>query len=336
MRLIGRILGWLLIGLAVTGLTLWGVGALYYAGPGGDLTRSLFAAAFALATAAAFLILPNRRRTFLGFGIACVGLFLWWSTIEPSNDREWQPDVAVLPTATVDGDRVTMRNIRNLEYRTEFDFTPRYYDKTFDLKKLDSVDMIASYWAGEDIAHLFLSFGFGGEDYVAVSVETRKEKTEGYSTLKGFFKQYELFYVVADERDLIRVRTNYRKPAEDVYVYRLRLPRAQVRRLFMDYVSDINELAADAEFYNTLTTNCTTAILLHAQASGGIAQYNWKILLSGHTPEYAYELGKLDNSLPFEELRRRSRVNDRARAANDAPDFSQRIRAGIPLPPPPG
>ncbi len=336
MRLIGRILSWLLIGLAVTGLTLWWMGALYYAGPGGDLPRSVLAVAFGLATAAVFLLLPNRRRTLLGFGLACVALFLWWGTIEPSNDREWQPDVAVLPSATVQGDRVTLHNIRNLDYRTETDFTPRHYDKTFDLKKLDSIDMIASYWAGEDIAHLFLSFGFGGEDYVAVSIETRKERTEGYSTLKGFFKQYELFYVVADERDLIRVRTNYRKPAEDVYVYRLRIPRAQVRRVFMDYVREINELATRPAFYNTLITNCTTAILMHAQASGGVARYNWKILLSGHTPEYAYELGKLDQSLPFEELRRLSRVNDRARAANDAPDFSQRIRAGIPLPPPAG
>ncbi len=323
----------------IAGATGWGALALNFDGSGSVILRMALASAFAVVGLAALvaLFLPRTRRlAAASFAVLFAILLGWWLSIEGSNDRDWQPEVARLPYATFEGDLVTVHNIRNFHYRTETEFTPRYYDKTFDLRRLDSVDLIASYWMGEAIAHLFLSFGFGGEDYVSVSFETRKERTEGYSTLKGFFKQYELIYVVADERDLIRVRTNYRKPAEDVYVYRLRLPRAQVRRVFMDYVREINELAAHAAFYNTLITNCTTAILMHVQDSGGAARYNWKILLSGHTPEYAYELGKIDQSLPFEELRRRSRVNDRARAANDAPDFSQRIRAGIPLPPPAG
>ena len=166
-----------------------------------------------------------------------------------------------------------------------------------------------------------------------MSVETRKEQTEDYSTLKGFFKQYELMYVVADERDLIRLRTTHRQPPEDVYLYRLHLPQAQLRRLFLEYVRRINALAAQPQFYNTLTTNCTTNILLHARASGGVARYNWKILLSGYTPQYAYELGRLNTRLPFAELRRRSHITARAQAAHDAPDFSQRIRAGLPLAP---
>jgi hypothetical protein len=157
---------------------------------------------------------------------------------------------------------------------------------------------------------------------------------EDYSTLKGFFKQYELFYVVADERDVIRLRTTYRQPPEDVYLYRTRVPPAQARRLFLDYVRDINRLVEQPAFYNTLTTNCTTAILFHARASGGIARYNWKILFSGYAPAYAYELGRLDTRLPFAELKRLSHINARAHAAGDAPDFSQRIRAGLPMPTP--
>jgi hypothetical protein len=258
----------------------------------------------------------------------------WWSTIAPSHGSDWQPDVAVLPSATVEGDRVTLHNIRNIEYRTATDFTPRYYDKTFDLRRLESVDLVSSYWGGEAIAHLFGSFGFGGQDYVAISAETRKERTEDYSTLKGFFKQYELFYVVADERDVIRLRTTYRQPPEDVYLYRTRVPPAQARRLFLDYVRDINRLVEQPAFYNTLTTNCTTAILFHARASGGMARYNWKVLFSGYAPAYAYEIGRLDTRLPFADLKRLSHINARAQAAGDAPDFSQRIRAGLPMPTP--
>jgi hypothetical protein len=181
---------------------------------------------------------------------------------------------------------------------------------------------------------LFVSFGFGGQDYVAISIETRKERTEDYSSIKGFFKQYELIYVVADERDVIRLRTTYRQPPEEVYLYRTRIPPARARRLFLAYVREINQLVEQPVFYNTLTTNCTTNILFHVRASGGIARYNWKILLSGYAPAYAYEGGGLDTSLSFADLKQRSHINASAQAAGDAPDFSQRIRAGLPRPPP--
>ncbi len=173
-------------------------------------------------------------------------------------------------------------------------------------------------------------FGFAGRDYVAISVETRKERGEAYSTLAGFFKQYELIYVVGDERDLIGVRTNHRRPEEEVYVYRTQVPRENVRRLFLDYVREINSLYERPQFYNTLTTNCTTGVLPHTRVNPGSPPYSWKVLLSGYAPQYAYELGRLDTSLPFAELRQRSRVNDRAHGADQDPDFSRRIRAGLP------
>ena len=331
MQRLGKWLGGLLLGLVVTGMTLWGMGALYYGVPTAPF-GSILAIAFGLATLAAFLVLPRRRWTLVGFALAWAVLVAWWSTITPSNARDWQPDVAVLPSATIDGERVTLHNVRNFIYRSATDFTPQYYDKTVDLRQLETVDLIASYWAGDAIAHLMVSFGFGETDYVAVSIETRKERLEDYSSLKGFFKQYELIYVVADERDVIRLRTTYRQPPEDVYLYRLRGTPAQARRLFLDYVRSINALATHAAFYNTFTTNCTTAILVHAQASGGQARYNWKILLSGYAPEYVYENGRLDTSMPFADLKRQSQINERAREAGDAPDFSQRIRRGLPRP----
>jgi hypothetical protein len=333
MRRLGKVCGGLLLGVVVTGMTVWAMGALYYA-PLPPRLRGPLAVTFGLATAGAFLGLPRRRRTLLGFGLVWGALVLWWSTIPASNSRDWQPDVAVLPYATVDGDRVTVHNIRHFAYRTATDFSPRYYDKTFDLQRLEAVDLIGSYWAGEAIAHLMVSFGFGEQDYVAISIETRKERTEDYSSIKGFFKQYELTYVVADERDVIRLRTTYRQPPENVYLYRTNTPPAQARRLFLDYMREINRLVEQPAFYNTLTTNCTTNILFHARASGGSARYNWKILLSGYVPAYAYENGRLDTSLSFAELKQHSHINTRVQAAGEAPDFSRRLRAGLPRPPP--
>jgi hypothetical protein len=336
MRWLGKMLCWFLIGLVVLGMSAWGLGAIYYAGPTDSLLRSLLTAVYGLVSIGAFvLLLRHRRAGGLVLALLWMVLLVWWSTILPSNDRNWQPSVAVLPYATVDGDRITLHNIRRFAYRTETDFTPQYDDKTVDLRQLETIDLIASYWGSEAIAHLFVSFGFGGQDYVAVSIETRMERDERYSSLAGFFKQYELIYVVADERDIIRLRTHYRQqPPEDVFLYRIRISPERARRFFMTYVEQINALKTRPEFYHTLTTNCTTNILFHAQAAGGRARYNWKVLLSGYAPEYAYEVGSLDTSLPFAELRQRSHINAHAQAADDAADFSRQIRMGLPTPRP--
>lgn len=322
----------------IAGATGWGTLALNFDGPGTEFLRAALASVFAivgLTALVAFLIPHSRRLAAACFAVLFAILLGWWLSIAASNDREWQPEVARLPYATFDGDFVTVHNIRNFDYRTETDFTPRYYDKTFDLRKFDSVDLIASYWMGPAIAHLFLSFGFG-DDHLAVSIEARKEQHEAYSTIRGFFKQYELIYIVGDERDLIRLRTNYRKdPPEDVYLFRAHAPLENGKRIFLDYLRTINELREKPRFYNTLTANCTNVILLHSRMNPGHPPYSWKILLSGYAPEYVYESGKLDTSLPFQELMRRSRINDAARAADAAPDFSRRIRAALPPAPSP-
>jgi hypothetical protein len=321
-----------LLVVGVLGLAAWAVLALYL-GPPQSASWAVALAAVGLWAAVA-AVLPRLRWWPLAlFAAAFVVFLIRWQGVQPSNGRDWQPDVAVLPFATVDGDLVTIYNIRNFDYRTEADYTPRYYDKTYDLRKLDSVDLIAVYWMGDAIAHIMASFGFAGQDFVTVSIETRKERGETYDTLKGFFRQYELIYVVGDERDLIRLRTNYRRnPPEDVYLFRTNAPPQNVRRLFLSYVEKINELREHPAFYNTLTTNCTTNVLMHTKVNPGKQAYSWKILLSGYTPLYAYELGRLDSRLPFDELKRRSKINAAAQAADQAADFSQRIRAGLPKP----
>jgi hypothetical protein len=328
-----RLAGLLALGLLLLGSAGWGVLALWYFDHKTFAVRAAMATAFALVSLAALaaLALSDWRWPALAAYAAVFALLAWrWSAIAPSNDRDWKPETARLAHATIAGDQVTLHNIRNFDYRSERDFTPAYYDRTFDLKQLDSVDLVASYWMGPAIAHVFLSFGFAGR-HVAISIEARSERGEGYSSIKGFFRQYELFYVVADERDVIRVRTNYRRdPPEDVYLYRLRGSQEDARRLFLEFLTEINRLKERPEFYNSLLTNCTSNIWLHSRVVPGPLPYSWKILVSGYTPEFLYEQKRVDTLLPFAELKRRSRINEPAKAGDKAEDFSQRIRAGLP------
>jgi hypothetical protein len=331
-RTLAKVAGRTLLVIVILGLSAWAALALYL----GPLQSALWAAALAAAGLVAVVatVLPRLRWWPLAlFTVAFIGFLVRWSGVQPSDDREWQPDVAVLPFATFDGDMVTIHDVRNFDYRSETEFTPHYYDKTYDLRQLDSADLIAVYWMGDAIAHIMLSFGFAEHDFVTVSIETRKEVGETYDTLRGFFRQYELIYIVGDERDLIRLRTNYRKdPPEDAYVYRTNAPPENVRRLFLSYFQKVNELKEHPGFYNTLTTNCTTNVLMHTRVNPGSHRYSWKILLSGYAPLYAYEQGRLDTSLPFAELKRRSHINAAAHAADQAADFSQQIRVGLPKP----
>lgn len=206
----------ILVGLSVTGLAAWGTLALWFALPFADATRAAVMVCYVGAAGFAIWRVLRWRRpvmSILPYALATLGLFAWWSTIEPSNEREWQPDVRNLATADFDGELVTIRNVRSFVYRSESDFTPHWYDRTFDLRDLDSLDLIAVYWMGDEIAHTILSFGFGAER-VAISIEIRKEVEEAYSAFAGLFRRYELYYVVGDERDLIGLRTTYRDPPE--------------------------------------------------------------------------------------------------------------------------
>ena len=329
--------GWILLAVLIIASGGWGTAALYFSGSQSPVLQVGMAGAFALVALLALAALGLRRwrRSALAAYLVLFAILLaWWFDIEPSNDREWQPDVAKLAYATIEGDKVTVHDIRNFAYRSETDYTPAWYDKTYDLSKLEGVDLVAVYWMGPAIAHTFVSFAFAGGDHLAISIETRKEKGEAYSTVKGFFRQYELYYVVADERDVIRLRTNYRhNPPEDVYVYRTQGPIENGRRLFLEYVRKMNALKATPDFYNTLVNNCTTDIWYNTRVNTTHMPFSWKILASGYVPEYLYESGRLDTSLPFPELQKRAHVNARAQAADTATDFSRRIReAAVPGP----
>jgi hypothetical protein len=315
-------------------ITLWGVGTLSFAPLLPARWRAFAAAAYAIASILAFAVLPYPGRTAVAALAIFAVLVILFLRIPASNNRDWQPDVSVTPHATVNGELVTIRGVRNFEYRSESDYTPRWEDRTYDLRKLDSVDIIAVYWTGKAVAHIMVSFGFQDQDYLAISIETRKGKGESYSTLAGFFRRYELYYVVADERDVIRARTTYRQPQEDVYIYRTRTLQRNIRRSFLDYIQAMNDLCERPRFYNTLTTNCTTSILMHARINPDSPPMSWKVLLSGYVPDYLYELGRIDTAKPFAELEKLSRVNERAHAADKAASFSQCLRQGLPKPAP--
>ncbi len=326
-----------LLVLALTGTTVWAVLAVYFGDSHNSMVQASVAAViglFGLVTLVSLGFSRWRKRLLVAYSILFAAILCWWLfAIKPSNERQWQPDLAKLPYAIIDGDTVTVHNIRNADYRSEFDFSPAYYSKTYDLNKLEGIDLFAVYWMGPAIAHTIISFNFGDKDYLAVSIEARKELNEGYSTIKGFFRQYELTYIVADERDVIRLRTNYRKePPEDVYLYRIKPNKESARRLFLEYIRKINELHENPAFYNTLLDNCTTAIWFNTRVNPGHLPFSWKILLSGYLPEYIYESNGLVTRLPFEELQRLAHINPVAQAADQSPDFSQRIRANIEKP----
>jgi hypothetical protein len=321
-----RLLGWGVTIPALVAIAGWEILFVYFSNLPEGL-RLPGAIGIGIVSIGTWRVGQSKVRSFLIFFVIFSGLVFWFFSIPASNDRDWLPDLARLSWAEIDGDSITVHNIRNCEYRSETDFTPAYYDRRFDLRKLNAVDVIAVYWMGPAIAHIFLSFGFTDGEHLAVSIEARKEKGEGYSTVKGFFRQYELYYVVADERDVIRLRTNYRRdPPEDVYVYRTQGAIENGRRLFLSYMEKINALKARPEFYNSLTTNCTTNIWVNTHVNPDHLPFSWKILLSGYVPEYLYKRGMLDTSVPFPELQRRSHVNARAQAADAAADFSSRIR----------
>lgn len=312
----------------LVGMALWSTLAVFYSNLPAGWLRASAAVVYALILGA---VLWSVRPWWLArlscFG-AFTGVLVWFLLTPPSNNRDWQPDLAILPYAEVDSDRVTIHNIRNCNYRNETDFTVRHYDKTFDLRKLRSVDFYVVYWGSPMIAHTMLSFGFEGGDYVCFSIETRKEKGEAYSAIKGFFRQFELTYVIGDERDLVRLRTNFR--GEQVYLYRLTTDLAVARLVFLDYLKQVNRLRDQPEWYNALTSNCTTNIRGHTKPYAKKARFDWRILLNGRIDEMAYERKTLNQSLPFLQLKARSLINARAKAADQDAAFSARIREGLP------
>jgi Domain of unknown function (DUF4105) len=326
LRIVTASLATLLIGLPAA----WAVLALWYQAPGNQFVKFIILALWAAFSLGIIFAVWNGRAAvgLIAFAAAFAILLVWWHRIPPTNHRLWSDDVAQMTTGTVDGNRVTLNNVRNFAWRSDTDYTQRWESRTYDLEKLRSVDMVMSYWTGPAIAHMLMTFGFDDGQYVVFSVEVRRLKTGDYSELGGFFKQFELSVIAADERDVIRVRTNVR--GEDDYLYRLRMPVEAIRSLFLGYVGEANSLIDSPRFYNTITANCTTLVYHMMKRIVGYLPLNYRILLDGYLPGYVYEVGGLDSRYTLEQLRDMGRITDRARRSGDSDNFSIDIRRGIP------
>src|SRR6476659_596179 len=317
---------WALAWLLALGYVVWAFGALYYDFP---VLNAVVAWAFALAVLVVIIFAHGARRklgaTFFGFAL----VLAWWITLKPSNTRGWQPDVAQEPWAEAKCDEVTLHNVRNCDYRTDTDYTTHWETRTVRLSQLTGIDFAINYWGSPWMAHPIASFQFADAPALCFSIEARKEIGEGYSAIGGFFRQYELIYVVADERDVIRVRTNFRQ-GEDVFLYRTTATPAQARERFMDYIAALNQLHDQPRWYNAATTNCTTSIRTQ-RAAARRAPWDWRILFNGKADELMFERGSLaTDGLSFAELKTRALINAAAKVAEDAPDFSRLIRVGLP------
>ena len=308
---------------------IWGAFALWYQEPGGQTLRTLGVLLWCVVCLILVIGVWQGRAALAVpvFAALFVGLLIWWQGIHPSNGRVWADDVAQMTTGTLDGHRVTLHNVRNFEWRSNTDYTQRWETRDYDLDRLNSVDMIMSYWTIPAIAHMLISFGFGGGEHVVFSVEIRREKIESFSEIGGFFKEFELSIIAADERDVIRVRTNVR--GEDAYLYRIRMPVSAMRSLFLSYVEQANALVRTPRFYNTITVNCTTLVYQMMERIVGYLPLSYRLILSGYLPEYVYRVGGLDQRHPLQELRARGRITERAKQADRSDTFSADIRRGI-------
>jgi uncharacterized protein DUF4105 len=332
LRRVGRIVSNLVLALLIAIATAWTSLALWYRFPALESIRGLVAGLFVLVGVATIVALFDRVRwralvCFIGaFGAVLV----WWTTITAEGHADWAPDVSRQVTGSVDGDLLTLTNVRDFEWHGDHDFMERWTSRTYDLTKLRTLDLFMSYWAGPQMAHTIMSFGFEGGDYLAWSIEVRRLKGGEYSPIADLFKSSPLVIIAADERDIVRLRTNIRH--EDVQLYRLRASPQKARPLLLGYVADANALAESPRFYNSITTNCTTTIVKMMRAIGDTMPFNWRFIVNGYLPDYAYQRGALDTRTPFAKLKTLAHIDQRASAADNSPDFSRLIRVDVPSP----
>jgi hypothetical protein len=308
--------------------TLWAAAALYFDSPVPSL-RAPAAVLYLIAIVAALWFF-RRRPTGLvvAFG-GFAAVVLWWLSLKPSNDRDWQPANANTAYADINGDEVTIHDIRNCDYRTEKDYSCQWETHSYNLANLRGTDIFITWWGSPWIAHPIASFDFGDQGHVAMSIETRNAVGQGYSAILGFFRQYALTYIVSNERDVIRLRTNYRKE-EEVYLFHTSMQPPMERKIFLEYLKRVNSLHARPEWYNALTNNCTTNIAVSAADAHQMrTRLDWRVLLNGKMDEMMYEHGSLaTGGLPLPALKEQAHINAAAKAADTSPDFSKLIREG--------
>jgi hypothetical protein len=322
--------GRLFASVALLLAAVWSGVALWYRAPGGATGRfsSVLGWVTFSAGAAAAIWRGHGPAGTAAFAAGFAVLLAWWVRLTPTQDGAWADDVAELTTAAIDGDRVTVHNVRNFDWRTATDFTRRWETRVYDLSRLRSVDMIMSYWRGPAIAHMLISFGFEDGAQLVFSVEIRRKKTQQFSEIGGFFKEFELCVMAGDELDMVRLRTNVRR--ERVYLFRLAIGMDVARRLLLGYLAEANSLARTPRFYNTITVNCTTFVYRMLNRIVGHLPLSYRVLFSGYMPEYVHAVGFLDRRHSLEELRARGYASERGLRSAGGAGYSADIRRGVP------
>jgi Domain of unknown function (DUF4105) len=319
---VGLVLGWLILLF----LHAWATFAIYFANYHHPFARTALPIIYVLVLISLVILVRRQVLRLLAVFVVFALVILWWICIQPTGRGDYLPPVAVQAYPEFHGDLVTIHNLRNFDYRTRDDYDVRYEDRTYDLRRLKHVDFLINYWDGKrDTAHTALSFGFDNGQYVAVSIEIRGQKGDTYEFLRGLFKQFELFYVIGDERDVVRVRTNYQN--EEVHLYRTNCTPENARKLFVEFVKGADTIRTHPRFYDTLFTNCTTTLIEHINRVLPTKVPFWqRRMMNGYTDYAAYENGWLAGHDRFAELRSKSNINARALRADQDPDFSQKIR----------
>lgn len=302
-KIIGATWYYLVVGSA----TVIGSLALYYSDLPWQIINILLAVIFLLFSY--WATIRNRGTKWLmGFWwLSLIGVwFLYNSTTEPSNDRIWRADMNLPARAIIHDDEVEIINYRKFIYESDGTVIPNYIDRKVSISNITSIDFYISYWMPGPVAHTFVGFNFSDGPPVVISIEARFEAHEGYAPIASLFRQFELIYIVGDERDVVDSRIYQRQ--EDVFRYRLNVSAGASQRLFKEYLHRINELADYPEFYNLIRSNCTINILRYANRAGRSGSFDIRHLLNGWSDRYLYREGYIDNTLPFSEVRDAARV----------------------------
>ncbi|MBB3657848.1 hypothetical protein FHX15_003090 [Rhizobium sp. BK650] len=325
-----RLALWSVLAFLLTLASAWATLALWYRLPAPEFVRFIVAGLFALLGLSSIGAICTRWRfkAVVGFVAILLAVVIWWNTIEPPRNGPWAADVARQVTGTFDGDVLTLTNVRAFAWSSGTEAKQQWITRSYDMSKLRTLDLFMSYWAGPEIGHVIFSFGFDNGEQLAWSVEVRRSEEGAFSPLADLFKSNPLVIVAAEEKDVVGVRSNFR--GEDVQVYRLNASPDQARALLREYVTDANALAETPQFYNSLTSNCTTTVLRMMRVVGSAAPLDWRLIINGYLPDYAYDQGALNTSVPLEVLKTASHIAERARRDGLSPDFSKEIRVGVP------
>ncbi len=322
-----QLVGVLFLGLFGLLFISWAAGALWFDLPCNPLIKKILTVLFVI-IATFFAIFGKRTRRLIGFALPTM-VAIWWFTVKPSHHRDWKPEVAQTPWAEINGDEITLHHFRNFDYSTDKDSTPVWETRKVRISQITGIDLAINYWGSPYMAHPIASFQFADGPPVCFSIETRMEKNEVYSAIGGIYRQYELIYIAADERDVIRVRTNHRK-GEDIYLYRLAITPEAAKVRFYDYLTAMNELRERPQWYNAITNNCTTNIRTQHDKTKR-SPWDWRILINGFADEMLYETDAFQQAgLPFTVLKKQSHINAAAKAGDASPDFSRLIRTNLP------